>query len=87
MKQKEIKLPFSCNTSYRLIVLSLTIIFNLIIFIFSKVNNWEFYFWFNLMLGIMWAVIEISIWAGTKAWNDEPILPFRFKCKCEDNKK
>lgn len=87
MKQKEIKIPLKCKTILRLIGISVVIGINLLFIITFQFNpKIENMIYLNIFLIFFWGMFEFMNYVFNKIDNNEPILPFTFKCKCEDDK-
>lgn len=84
MKQREIKIPLKCNTFRRLIVLGIILILNYLFYLTYSPINLNGIIIINGFVFGLWGLWELLIWIFARVENEQPILPFKFKCKCED---
>lgn len=92
MNQREIRIPLRCSTVSRLIGLGFVLLINFLILNSNKLDlrvtdQFNFFIGINAVMLIVWGVIEFSLHVQDCWYKDKPVLPFRFKCKCEDDKK
>ncbi len=88
MNQKEIKIPLTCGVFGRLIALVMSGLWIGGLFFIASENNTLTIF-SGLMIimfpTFLWGVFEFVSYATKKVVNDEPVFPFKFSCRCEND--
>ena len=87
MKQYEIKIPLRCITVLRLLAIGFILVVNTLMYSTrpEKLFQEPFFVLNGMMFGI-WGMMEFVNYMITCFDNEKPVFPFKFKCKCDDDK-